>query len=486
MSTAASRCKKWGRSSGTRNAFARGVYRVLGAFGLIVLLAACSDDSSESGDTVPGTGGSAGAAAGGSSADAGADSPLTPSSWSVHVEVVGKAADAPALAVLISREDGSQESVTETDATGKVDVEVPHLGSVTVFHSAPSAAPGLTVQTVTTYARVDEESTFRVEVFDLSGAPPALADALTFEVDPATLPLGTDRVVVQIPCVDAKESEGDPANPIVFDTPDGCAGATEYYAAALALDASGHALGGTILPHLPFATGAVTHTLSFDTAAFVELEPEIVPTDPATDDIGVEVWSYPPGSSYGRYPYVKSTTGIAHPVGSQKLTIPIVDGFFTRFELKGSIWHPDVAAVVQRVDNRFLTASTLPAAFSFDAKIARVASVTNAYGDALERPSVGFSLESGALASCVAGRLAWQNDSDTVTLWRWTQKVTTSGEFEVPALPASLVGYGWNTGSTYLNWGSGVSHLKQSTPCADFATDEVENSEAKAPSLPEN
>jgi hypothetical protein len=73
--------------------------------------------------------------------------------------------------------------------------------------------------------------------------------------------------------------------------------------------------------------------------------------------------------------------------------------------VKGSIWHPDVPdTLAGRVDGRLLTASTLPASFGVEADIAPIASISNQYGDLIERPSVSFTLEPGALGSCIAAR----------------------------------------------------------------------------------
>jgi hypothetical protein len=66
-----------------------------------------------------------------------------------------------------------------------------------------------------------------------------------------------------------------------------------------------------------------------------------------------------------------------------------------------------------------------------------------------------------------------------VILWRWTQKVTSSGAFEVPVLPANLAGYGWQPNDSFVNWGSSVSHLKKAVPCGDLLAPDIEYRDAQ-------
>lgn len=446
---------------------------------LLAVLAGCSDDSG-SNDTndVPV-----------SDAGHGTDSASSiPRTWPVHVEVVDLPANTEPLSVLVSTVDGTKYDLVDTDASGKATVTVPDLGAVTVFQNASSREPaeGVTVRYARSFNLVDEETILRVPLglgpTQMEGQPGL--ESITFTADPATLPPGTDEIRVQLPCIGSRDSEGGPTNPVTFDAVRLCSEASEYFAVALALDTSGKALAAAVLEHLPGTPGAKAHTLAFDnTTSFTNLEPSLAPVDTTSDDVSVSIAAFPPGSTYGKYAYLSTKAGLAHPIGTQKLVAPVVTSFFQEFQLTATIIHPNIPGVMSsRVDGHTVWTSTFPPSFDLDVTgLAPLESASNEISTTVERPYVTFSLGEGELGSCVGGKMAWLDGSQEAVFWSWDANVESSGMFQVPELPASLSSFAPTVDSSILEWGGGVWHAKGSHPCGDLTHPDTQTRGARGP-----
>jgi hypothetical protein len=389
--------------------------------------------------------------------------------------------------VLVSNPDGGRYDLVQLDETGQVDVQVPHLGAVTVFQTAEAGGlqEGLVLRYAYSFTLVDEPTSVRVPLALANMAAATSQDSITFTADPATLPVGTERVRVQLPCIGTLETAGGPAQPIVTESRP-CLDASEYYVAAFALDASGKALAATLLEHLPVSPGAKSHTLAFDPATpFTNLSSKLAPVDPQVDGVSLRVAAYAPGASYGAFPYVESEIGLSAPVAVPEVSVPVVTSFFEEFVLTASVSHPDVpGALSQRADHRTARVKSVPSSFDLDvAEIAPIASVSNESWTVLERPYVTYSLGEGGLGSCVNGRMGW-TDWQEVVLWSWSAKAQQSGTFQVPDLPALLSEYAPTSDVKMMNWAGGVSHLQQATPCSDLAASDLSSRSARAPADP--
>lgn len=414
------------------------------------------------------------------------DGASIPETWPVHVEVVDLPANSAPLSVLVSTVDGTQYDLVTTNGQGKVDVQVPHLGSVAVFqtvlgHGQPEE---LTLRYAHSFNLVDEETTVRVPLAIANASAAPEMGPVTFTADPTTLPVGTAELCVELPCRDALKAEGPPTNPITAPASSACYGATEYYAMALALDGEGKALGATVLEHLPVTSEPQAHTLVFGgTTTFTNLDSNLAPVDPSLDYVSIKLASIPSGATYGEFPWLVREAGIAQPIGDQKLVLPVVTSFFTSFQLTARITHPDLGGLLERGDVRVASPTSIPS--SFDLDVTSLAPIESVVHDTatLERPSVSFTLAQGELGNCIQATTTWITSGAQPVFWIWSTKVRSSADFRIPELPAALSSWAPGPQSDFVEWpgAQGVWHQARSEACAMFTPADTQSRYARAP-----
>jgi hypothetical protein len=362
--------------------------------------------------------------------------------------------------VLTSNPDGSVHALTQTDASGKVDVEVPHLGSVSVFTTANAEDGSLAVRRVSTYSNVDASTTFESEpVQVLYGQK--LGTAKFVPVGP--LPVGTESVRVELPCGGARENEGEPSSAIAFESVSVCDDMTEYFAVAWALDALGEPLAASVIEHLPAIPGDVTYELDFSKLEAFELfQPEVAPLSAEIAEVSARVT--------GLLDLARMDgTFIQKPPFGSANALPTLTDYFPEFELVlYATFATDANASVHRASSRWLRTNTLPASFSLDPnELASFESVSPVDMTEAHRPRMTFSLApSGTLGNCVGGHFAWSDE--VFTIWSDDRKFQSSGSFVLPELPPSLAEFAPSSTSTLATSFVGVGHQAVNGECSEL------------------
>lgn len=393
-----------------------------------------------------------------------------PESWLVHVEVVGKPPESEPLKVLTSRPDGSIDALTETDASGKVDVSVAHLGAVSVFQTQQLVGyPAYHL--ADTFFDVDHDLEFRVQYLRWTQEEPH--GQVRFVPDTSTFPSGTVAWSVEPACELRKQTMYKASEWILYEAMDACQGATETFAVAFALDAGGRALAAKLLDHLPLTNEDQTITVSFASSnAFTnfELDTSLAGIDPNL--VSASIRSTAPGTSYGLDAHVSTSLGY-DPMLSSPLVSPVLTEFFSEYRLQTWGLRPDIPGVlVERKVQRYSTTSTLPTDFAADpSALAPMQSISDLDWTLPQRPKRTYSIAPGPQGDCVYAGLAWTDASGSqLTSWLGIRAARPSGSFQVPEIPDSLADYVPSPDREILEWTTNVGHHVWPLPCSDRAT----------------
>lgn len=404
-----------------------------------------------------------GAASGGGSGGVG-----VPDKWLVHVEVVNKPVDSGPISVLASDPTGAMDVLTQTDASGTVDVQIGHLGAVTVFQSTEFGS-GVIYRSAQTLFDVDQALTFRVRYLESNDYEPH--GQVRFVPDTTTFPSGTVAWSIYPACAGQKQTMYEASEWILYEQLDACEGASETFAVAFALDAAGKALAATLLEHLPLTADDQTVSVSFaNPKAFTNFEPAVPSGDIDPALVSGTLWAQAPGTSYGQGAHLYETFGYNEELPSP-LFEPVLTDFFSAFQIQLVARRPDVPGVlVGREVTRFLSTSTFPNELAVDPlALAPVESVSAVDWTVPDRPRRSYSIAPGPLGNCSASYMSWTL-SNGLAQWMGTRDAEASGAFQMPEIPSSLSDYVPSPESDLASWGTSVGHTSRPTPCSDLAT----------------
>lgn len=384
-----------------------------------------------------------------------------PTSWLVHVAVVGAT---EAIPVLVSEPDGSIHSVTQTDAGGKLDVEVPHLGSVSVFTRDEDNESGVTLRAIRTQASVDANMTFRTSPADVSFTPKL--DKVTF-VPTGPLPTGTDHVRISLPCGGYAENAGDPSGAISFETFSSCEGATQYFAVGWAMDSSNEPLAATVVDELPVGPGPVTYDVDFSTSQpFALFHPDVLEPTADVSELYVRVVGLV--DSGGMLMRMEESFDLKPPISIP--AIPMLTSYFPNFEIAVLLTLvPTDASPFPHGSSRFLRATALPSSFVLDPNsLAPIESVSPIDVTDPARPKLTFSIvPGGTQGNCVSANLVWSNSDFEPVVWSSFSGFQQGAAFQVPELPPSLSDMRPDSDSEFYEWGTSVNHVSQDVDCGE-------------------
>lgn len=428
---------------------------------LIPIFVACSSDDNENpgGGTTDAGKDSSTDTGGGGSADSGLPDGTTeaapeaeagPQTWPVHIDVAGHDSAGTTVSVLSSLPDGSIYGVTALDPSGKMDAAVVDGGSVHLLVKNSSLVSGsvFVSRTVHSHYSITEESTVTQQLY--YGVQNTPVGDVTFYPD-GTFPGGTTSVRVWSPCNNDQANSGNPYAGILFDDMVACAGATEYWAAAIAFNAAGKAISAQLLEHLPVASSPTTIYISFGSpASFASRKT----TFTALSADATQIKSYvgvgnPTGTTYsGYFPTELFSKGA--PAADGSVEVAAVTKNFSQFAVGDSVTWTEVAQL-HRSTGRTQVVTTLSDSVWDATAVARVESVSQLDLTELDRPSLSYSLEStGEVGECIETFGSWYESSGS-TYWQARGPAQTSGVLKFPALPTDFEEFALSAGQTVDN-----------------------------------